>query len=484
MGVFSAIRRWWGNLFSQQGLKQAFNIDQIAVSTLMLSKQELYRQIMRGSAPWNDKNTPSLMLASVVVNETTDEVLNDFKTEIIDPLNENPNPRADFLNQQYEKFIDNGIEETVIDFLSEGESILKPYMTIQGVDVTVCTTDSYSPLAYNSRGWLIDVVFGATTMKQNDNKTIYKLFERHIWNEEEQSHNIEYKAYKSVNSSLGVVNSDSVGASIPLSEVPEWAHLQDVTIWNMQQPLFVHIRNKAKFKLESPQLQGLPIFAKSVESGALEKLDKQEARTDWEFEGGELAIDAPLTWFKKDESGNAIIPSGKKRLFRVHGNPKDEKDTAETFSPDLRIVEHGARLNQLRRDIELQTGMSYGIISDNNQLDRTAEEFRSSKKRLINTVMQTQKITGVAIDALIYSWDRLLDINSNVNVPAGEYEVVKQWNESLAADRPREFDERKQAQGMGWISQVDNFAWFQDLDIETAKVAVAELNAGQMSSEF
>lgn len=480
MGFISAIKRWWNNLFNKKNIQEAFGVESFAISDLMLSKQDHYRRIMKGRADWNDKDTPSLMLASVVVNETVDEVLNDFKTEIIVPGAEQTNPRTAFLNKQYLDYVENGLEETVTNFLSEGETILKPYMTAAGVDVGVYSTDFYAPLAYNARHWLTDVVFVAKATKQGDAKHVYKLFERHTWDEAAQMHSIEYKAYKSETSNFGRIGAESSGMPVPLTEIPEWTHLADVAIGNMERPLFVHIRNKAKFKLESPQLQGLPIFAKAVESGSLEKLDRQEARTEWEFEGGELSVDAPVSWFRRDEQGNVMLPEGKKRLFRTHENRNDSpSEKAETFSPTLRIEEHGARLNQLRRDVELQTGMAYGIISDNNQVEKTAEEFRSSKKRLINTVMQTQKITGVAIDALVYSWDKLVDIHAGLNIPMGDFEVVKQWNESLAADRPREFEERKQAQSMGWIEDYKNYAWFQDLDEETAKAAVAEMRQAQ-----
>lgn len=477
-------------MLSKESLQQVFGIESIAISPVMLKKQELYRSLMAGRAPWNNADTPSLMLASVVVNETVDEVLNDAKIKIIGRTKNDNNPRAVFLHEQLMRFVDDGLEEMDTNILGEGETVLKPYSNGKGLYVTVCSTDAYAPLAYNARGWLTDVVFTSKTMKQGDSKTLYTLFERHTWNEDAQTHSIVYKAYKSEDTQFGFMltsSNNSTGVLVPLDEVPEWAHIAEaldgkdqLIIDDMQQPLFVHIRNKAKFKIESPQLQGLPIFAKAVESGALRKLDLQEARTDWEFEGGELAIDAPEAWFHKDETGKTILPERKQRLFRSHRDRTGEDNVADTFSPDLRVDAHGARLNMLRRDVELQTGMSYGIISDNNQQDRTAEEFRSSKKRLINTVMQTQKITGVALDALVFSFNVLIDAFAEFSaIPDGDYELVMQWNESLAADRPREFDERERAQNNGWISQEDNIQWFLDVDEDTAKAYAEELKRRQ-----
>ena len=454
-------------MFSKQNIKDAFGVDEIAITPLMLQKQELYRQIMSGHAPWNDKDTPSLMLASVVVNETTDEALNDFETEVVGTGAGRTNPRAEFLNEQYLAFVDNRLEEMVVNFLSEGETILRPYMTVEGVDVNVYATDFYAPLAYDTRGNLTDVVFVATS--QPVGKTVYKLFERHTWNEEAQTNAITYRAFKSDRMNIASFGAENNGTPVALTEVPEWAHLADFTMGNMPKPLFVHVRNKTKLRLESPQRQGLPMYAKAVESGALEKLDKQESRTDWEFEGGELAVHANIDAFrpgggKKGEAQRPLeLPKGKKRLYRTVDLDGIGMDV---FSPTLRVAEHGERLNQLRRDVELQSGMSYGIISNNNQQDKTATEFKASKKRLINTVMQTQRIAGVAIDALLASWDKLLDIHGGVNIPPGEYEVIKQWNESLALDREQEFAERAQAQTLGWVAQHQNLAWYQEIEDE------------------
>ena len=201
----------------------------------------------------------------------------------------------------------------------------------------------------------------------------------------------------------------------------------------------------------------------------LERADQQEGRTDWEFEGGELAIDASVDLFKpggtkKGEAQKPTeLPKGKKRLFRMHEVGAEYFQMKE-FAPPFRIEGLDARMNQILRRIEFLCGLSYGIISDVNAQDRTAEEFRSSKDRFFTTVSDIQQALQKALEHLVSSFDVLADLQG---VPRGDYDISFTWDDSIMADRPREFEERVKAQAAGWLSPIENRAWWLGVDIDS-----------------
>lgn len=448
MNIFQRIGRWFTGMFNKQNLKEAFGIEHIAISDEMLALQQKYRNIVRGRAPWNDEDTPSLMLAGSVSAEVARKVTVGLESDI------EGSSRADYLNEQYAKVKEN-LRTAVIAACNGGEIIFKPYMVESGIEVTISETDCYWPIAYNTRDELTEVVFGASIQRD---KYVYKLLERHVYNESAQTHEITYKAFRHERGATGGFTPDNAGQEVTLSAVPEWAHLQDITIHDIEQPLFVHFKIPTSDVVESPQLQGLPIWSKAIDM--LRKADQQEARTDWEFEGGELAIDAPIDWFKKDAQGNAILPKGKERLFRTFDNTPGETG-AMPFSPQLRITEHDMRMNQILRRIEFLSGVSYGIISDASVQDKTATEVRASKDRFFTTVSDIQQALEKALRHLIASFDALADLQS---VPQGEYDISFTWDDSIMADREVEFKERLQLMGASVMSNVEMRAWYLGLD--------------------
>ena len=59
------------------------------------------------------------------------------------------------------------------------------------------------------------------------------------------------------------------------------------------------------------------VYAKADSARLIEEADKQFQRLMWEFEGGELAIDASTDAFKT-KGGIPELPTGKERLYRIN----------------------------------------------------------------------------------------------------------------------------------------------------------------------
>lgn len=90
--------------------------------------------------------------------------------------------------------------------------------------------------------------------------------------------------------------------------------------------------------------------------------------------------------------------------------------------------------------VEFQCGLAYGTLSDPQNVDKTAEEIRSSKQRSYTTVKDLQRALGNALTDLVYSISKLLDAqwNSGTAVsPPGDCNVTFDFDDSIISD-PKE----------------------------------------------
>ena len=485
MGLFAAIRRWVSGLFglNQQNIREAFGVDRIAISAEMLRLQELYRQIVRGAAPWNNADTPSIRLAGAISSEIAQKVVVGLESEI------EGSARADYLNEQYTKVKDD-LRTAVIAACNGGEIIFKPYMLEGGLAVSIAETEGYWPVEYNTRDELIDVVFGAALQR---GRYTYKLLERHRFDEAAQAHEITYRAYRSEDSSLnyaqGNTPSFTAGNPVPLTEVPEWAHLEDMRIAPINQPLFAHFKIPTSDIVESPQRQGLPVWSKAVDK--LREADEQNRYTRREYYLGRARILASVDLFgasntsgsKRDENGSkprngpplTFAPDDKDIFVKLNDDPNMVPITI--FNPDFRFDGLNAEMNRIKRDIELLSGLSYGIISDAAMADKTATEVRASKDRFFTTVSDIQQAAQKALEHLIASFDVLADLQ---RIPHGSYDVSFTWDDSIIADRAVEFEERMKMLREGILSLPEMRAWYFGVDVDSEEAQ----NVPAVKSEF
>ena len=456
---------WVKGMISKKSIETVYGI-KVAISDEMLANQLRFRQILKGKGYWNTPEVPSLFLA----NSANSEISSRAALGLVS--NVEGSQRALYIDEQYQKFLKE--LNNVCFEVCNGEVILKPYATPTGLGVTVSKTECYFPLEYNSDGDLIDVVFGDNIQRDG---YIYRLLERHTFNAETQTQEITFKGYriKSNSDSFGqtAIDVNNLGSPIDLTTVPEWADLQDFTINNIERSLFVLIRNESDVEIESPQRQGLPVWFKGIE--LIRKADSHEARTDKEFRSAESILYTPIDHFKKDKDGNLI---GKPDHVVTFDGTNKERDKAELFAPEQRIIQLDKRMNGILRRFEFACGLSYGIISDNNMVERTAEEFRASKERLMTTISTMQKdILQVGIEHLIDSFNVLADLQG---IPSGEYTSIFEWNESYAIDRKQEAEERLRWQAAGVITPLENRAWYLETDLETAAEGFQE----ELESEY
>jgi len=182
---------------------------------------------------------------------------------------------------------------------------------------------------------------------------------------------------------------------------------------------------------------GCSVFARAVD--LIRDADLQFSRYQWEFEGGELAIDASEDLFHRSKAG-LELPTGKARLFRTNlldgsgGGP-----LMEIFSPALREEPLRRGLTLILTHIEDLCSMTRGSLSDaGDYYDRTATEIRQSRQRFYGRIAEIQKQLAGALNDLLAACGAagILPLGGSIRINFGDSTI-----EDASEERVRDLAE-------------------------------------------
>lgn len=439
--LINFIKGAMNKMFNTTDIAKDFNID-ISTSDEMLSAIEKWSNIYNGKMPWLNEEVKSLHVAKTICEKVAKAVTIELKTKVDDKE----------INKIYQRFIKN-IRINTEYALGKGGIFFKPFYSNGKIKVSCIQADKFIPTKFDSTGELLGAIFIDQITRGKDVYTRLEYQEL-----EDTILTIKNKAYKTT-----VHNSSVLGNQIALSQVREWADIQEETeINNINRLLGGYFRIPIANPIDNTSPVGVAIFANAIDT--LKEIDKQFSRTLWEYEGSELAIDVDETAFKKDKDGNDILPKGKKRLYRKI-DFGDEK-TWNVFSPAIRDTSLFNGLNELLRQCESQCGLAFGTISKIENIEKTATEIKSSKQDYYVTVSDIQGALQSALEDLIYSIDVLMSLYGIKHKV--DADVSFDWDDSILVD-----SEKKQSQALveknaGLIDDIEYFVQTRDYSEEEA----------------
>lgn len=419
------------------------------VSERMKRAVDLWRQMYSGNPPWADESVKTLNLPAVLSAELARMTTLEMKSEL------SGSERAEFLNPFYQNVL-NDIR-TVTEFAcAMGSVCLKPYVTDGKIAVDYVKADSFLPLDYNMNGNLCGGAFVSRIMK---GKHCYTRIERHSF---------ENRIYRITNSVYESGNICELGQEVPFGKVSEWAGLEPLTeLKGIRYPLFSCFKMPFANHLDFSSPMGVSVFSRAVD--LIEQADRQYSRLLWEFEGGELAVDASVDALRYDKKHrNGRLPQLKERLFRGLDIQNGDKDLYEVFSPRLRDQSLINGLNEILIRIEDACGFARGTVSNlNDTAARTATELKSMKQRTYALVCDTQKSLRQALEGLVLAMDELCDLYHLS--PEGEVLANFEFDDSVIADRETEFKEKQQLVLCGMMQPWEFRSWYFGETEEEAK---------------
>ena len=414
-------------MLGREKIKDAIGVE-VAVSNKMANEIDLWAKMYKNEPPWKEKNIKLCGLPAAIAGEFARLVTLELKTEVTG---------NDFINEEYQAVVSD-IRKYTEYACAKGGLAMKPYASEGHIEVDMVQADRFFPTKFNSRGEVTAAVFAESLTV---GKKVYTRLEYH--QHEGTMYHINNKAF--VKQDLD--NVEVLGKEVPLTAVPEWANLQEeVTLKNVKMPLFAYFKIPNANNVDDTSPLGVSVYSRAIND--IKEADNQWTRLLWEFEGSELAIDADITLFKKDDKGNYEFPKGKDRLFRMM-DLDDNAEKYKVFAPAIRDENLINGFNAILRRIEFNVGLAYGTLSDPNTVDKTAEEIKASKQRSYSTVSDIQKSLQTALEQLVYA----MDVMAQLSGLSGrkKYEMSFDWDDSIVIDKEQELASMQQDAVAGFI---------------------------------
>lgn len=428
-------------------VNNAFGIKMI-MSKSMLDKIEKWNNMYKGEAEWIDNDSVfSLRLEQGIVKEFANVALNEMTTKV---TNEK-------LHKIYIKSIRN-LNEELQNGLALGSFIIKP---LGGDKVEYISADRFFPVEFNSEGRLTKVIFSATK-KVADNKYYHRL----------EYHCLDQRGLNIINKAFYSTSMTELGKEVSLNDIEEWSNLKEVVCYpGMQSVDFGYYRNPIKNSIDGSYC-GVSIYDSATDK--IKKTDIQFGRLDWEFESGERAINVDITALTPvpilGSKGKTKyeMPKLNKRLYKGLNLESKNGGLYQEYSPSFRDSNLINGLEEYKRNIEFDVGLSYGDLSNPQAVEKSATEVKASKKRKYNTVKAIQKNLKDCLSDLVYS---LAFYNGLVT---SGYEFICDFKDSILVDEETERQQDRQDVAMGVLRLEEYRSKWYGESLEEAKSNLPE----------
>lgn len=469
MNIIERIRKAVRSMFHHTKLEAALGIE-LAVSSKMEESIDLWDHMFRDEPPWKDEKKGWATLG--LPNSIASEIARLTTVEMLSTVS--GSPRADFINEQYQKVIEKARNYTEFS-AGLGGIAMKPFISGNKIPVAIVMADDFYPTTFDSDG---DITGACFLDYAYDDKYRYTRVEEHGF-EDNGNYFIRNKCFRIQVADISV-GEESLGDEVPLTEVPAWKDITDyVPIGNIERPLFAYFKMPFANNVEPKSPLGVACYSRAID--LIKKADKLWSEILWEYEGGELAINASSNLFSKDVHGEPVIPEGRERLFK-NTFDFDDENFLQPFNPAFRDSSLFNGLNKTLQRIEFLCGLAYGTLSDPQSVERTATEIIHSKQRSYSTIHDTQASLEKALRNLVYAIDAIATLYNLA--PAGSYDVTFEWDDSIIVDaeaeRVRDQQEVRDGLMKKWEYRVK---WYGETE-EQAKAMVGDGSEEQTDDEI
>ena len=344
----------------------------------------------QGRAPWLTASEKGLALASGIAAELSRLTVVEFSHEA------EKGRTGRLLQEALDRFLPR-LKVNVEYACATGGVMFKPGFDGDRLSIETLLPFDFLPLEVDGSGTIVSCAFLYRVKRQG---RYYTRVEEH--RKSENGYRITNRAFRSD-------SGFDRGEPCPLSAVAEWTSLSpSVEIAGLGRPLFAYF-GMPLGNLTSPSSPlGVPIFRRAEE--LIRQADLQFGRLLWEFEGGELAVDASEDAFRTDKNGNPRLPIGKERLYRTNvlDACSSEDELMKTFSPALRDKSLINGLNRIIMFVEDACGIARGTFSDPSEIARTATEVRAMRQKTYSTVCEIQGALETALLGVVEALNALV----------------------------------------------------------------------------
>lgn len=483
MSIFSAMKEAIRRMFPYKEAYQAFGVES-PISSAMSEALIKWRQMYQGNPPWVNDRVQTMNLSALVCSRVAKRITLEAKYSITGAGTQADgtaagNPRSDFLSAEANENLFPRLRPKIEIAGAAGGMIIKPYPREdrKGFYFSFCFDWDICPVAFDGAGGLSDVILPDCFQR---GKTYYTRLERHTLQGTDVT--IENRAYRSN-------DPNALGSRCNLSEVPQWAGLEErAIIKNAGGMLFGWYRVAGANTVDLNCPLGAAVFDKA--SNVIKEADeKLYSGLLWEYESGERAVHVdenalkPKTRTIVNDAGQRITVEVTERVSRLNDRlyrkvpgiqKSDMADLFEVFSPPFREASYLNGLNQLKMQIEDLCELSRGTISDANEVARTATELNIVRQESYTTIADNQASLETALKDVI----RAMDVYATLYdmAPPGEYEFSVDWGDAIT-DRNEELSRMLLLMNAGIMSKSEIRRKYTGETEEQAQAAIAAIEA-------
>lgn len=430
MGLFGRIKEFFMGIFRKSDMKQVTGIHP-QISDGMLAEIEMWRGIYAGEPAWVkdkafDKTTN---FAKVVCRDIAQKTTNESKMETGDEL-------VDVMLS----YITDQLPDKVEKILALGSAVARPYFDVQGniVRVEWYPADRVAPLQWHGDELRSVALLDFSTPSSDGNRQTYVKIETHVWGK--RSTTIQSRAFRWDNG--------YIGASVPLSSIPDWSDISEdpIEIFNIDHPVFTYFKTPIANNIDGSN-NGVSIFANAIDQ--LEELDGTFSAMSWERVSGQAKVFVAESMIPQriDSDGNVHddLSAIDRRMYKVLDGGV-ENSLFEVSSPSLRFDQYKTHMDELITLACKNMGLdAKSFVTDRQGNAVTAQQILTEKNETYISVLNFQeKMLKPCLWHLLENVRALQDLYGILEgrVPDDKDAVTISFGDSIMVN---EEDERKMA---------------------------------------
>lgn len=426
------------------------------ISSAMQKAMDQWESLYLNQGAWQKNRVKPLRIPSIVSKELKRLTLTEFSASVNDA--QLASALQDMLPMLRRK----------LDFgIAVGGLLFKPYWSAGGIRMDIVAQNQYLPVNYTDD--TCDAIACPEMLTIGEN--CYTRIELHQYDRMRMTHTVTNRCFRSRNAA-------SLGTECSLTEVAAWADMLPKKVYErVQKPLFAVFQMPDANNIDTDSLLGVSAYADALDF--IHDADVHWERILWELESSERAIDASEDLFRYKD-GKPVLPKGRERMFRNYEKTSDGDPIFNTFSPEVRDTSYFNAFNQMLRRIENAVGLSYGTLSEVSDVEKTAEEVKSSKQRSFTRVQDIQANLQRTLEQLVYGMQYYRDYYENRRSEPAELTCT--FGDGVLEDADKEFQRRLQMVTAQILSKEKFIAWYFGCTEEAAEYLPDQSNDGGLFS--
>lgn len=415
-------------------------------NTEMAKAVALWSRMYQGKAPWNNDRTPCAGLAASIAAETAKLVTIELKSSITGSA---------FLDNAYQKSVLPKLRKFTEYGLAKGSLVIKPIAGNGNIRTQFIQADRFFPVSFDESGNVTKCVFAERIRQGN---SVCTLLEIH--GIDNGILTVENRAYRSMTDGV-------LGSETSLSDIACWAELaRQAKFSGIDRLPFGLFRVPLANHIDCDSPLGVSAYSRAAE--LIREADRRYGNICWEYEAKEAAVhiaESMLDYDKEQDKYN--VPEGRERLYRAVEIDTGTigKPLLDVYSPEIRSSSLYEGFNNQLRLIEFNCSLAYGTLSDPNNVDKTAEEIKSSKQRSYTFVTDVQ----AALENALIDWAEGAHFWAQIyGFDSSPYDINFEWGDSILADPKAEREQDMKDLANGTLRPEEYRSKWRDEDIETA----------------